>query len=58
MGFLRIFKSRPESLLPHKIRAAVLETLKPVVITPGLPEALADRITIRIGELLEEEGLI
>jgi hypothetical protein len=59
MGFFRIFRPTPsKSLLPKKIRAAVLGTIKPMISTPGLPETLADRITIRIGELLSEEELI
>jgi hypothetical protein len=44
--------------LPQRIRAVVLEAIKTTVLTPGLAEALADRITVRIGELLQDEGLI
>ena len=58
MRWFGIVGPKRSSSLPQKIRAAVLETITPAIPTPGLREVLADRITVRIGELLDEEGLI
>jgi hypothetical protein len=47
-----------EASLPQRIRAVVLETIETTALTPGLAEVLADRITGRVGERLEDEGVI